>query len=655
MSEPTRRDVLHAAMMTIAASALQGRVLDAQVEKPNILWLVSEDNNPFLGCYGDALAHTPNIDALAKRGLLFRHAYSAAPVCAPSRFGILTGVHPESCAPANHMRANATLPALLRTYPEYLRDAGYYCTNNAKTDWNCNADPARVFDESSAKAHWKNRPAGVPFFAIFNHESSHETSIQPRNAMASTPGGGLAFPAGAVADASAPRNPRATAENVRVPAYLPATADIRDERARYYQAITRMDAQIGDKLKELADAGLADDTIVFYYSDNGGVLPRSKRYCYDDGLHVALVVAFPPKWQHLAPATMGTVINTPVSLLDLAPTLLSLVGAKVPAHMQGTAFLGPQAGPRGRYAFGMRNRMDERYDFSRAVTDGRYHYIRNYSPHRVFQHGAFEWQAKGYQSWEREFQAGRLNEVQSRFFTGTRPFEEFYDVRADPDSVHNLVGAPSHAPRLAEMRRALDEHMIAIVDNGFIPEGMPQEGYDASRDAAAYPLPRLMGLAAKACARDARNVTELRGLLADPHALVRHWAAQGLLMLGTKASAARGALETMMRTDTTMQNRVVAAEAVATMAPSPEAVNVLATLLDGSEPMPVRLQAINALTFLGEQSQAALPQIKRAAEGSQQFLRNCGRYLEAVLEGRYDPTFPVFDLPPGRPARGGGA
>ena len=654
MVEPTRRDVLHAAMMTMAASAFGSGILDAQAAKPNILWLVSEDNNPFLGCYGDALAHTPNIDALAKRGLLYRHAFSAAPVCAPSRFGILTGVYPESCAPANHMRANAQLPAAIRTYPEYLREAGYYCTNNAKTDWNCSADANAIFDESSPKAHWKNRPPGRPFFAIFNHESSHETSILPAPGRAAGGGASLAFPPGAAAGADAPRNPRVTPENVRVPAYLPDTADIRDERARYYQAITRMDAQIGAKLKELDDAGLADDTIVFYYSDNGGVLPRSKRYCYDDGLRVALVVALPQKWQHLAPAAMGTVVNGPVSLIDLAPTLLSLSGTKVPAHMQGAAFLGAQAAPRGPYAFGMRNRMDERYDFVRAVTDGRYHYVRNYTPHRVFQHGAFEWQAKGYQRWEREFRAGRLTEVQSRFFTGTRPHEELYDVQADPDSVQNLVGVQVHAARLAEMRKALDAHMLAIVDNGFIPEGMPAEGFVASRDAGAYPLARLMSLASKACAREPRYATEFRALAADPHPLVRHWALQGLLMLGAAAAPARQTLESAMRSDVVMQNRVVAAEATATIAPSPEAIQVLAGLLDGTEPMPVKLQAINALTFLGEQSRAALPQIKRAAAGSQQFLRNCGRYLEAVLEGRYDPTFRVFDMAAARPAPGGG-
>ena len=546
MNEPTRREILRVTVATVL-SAVAAPVLDgrAQGARPNILWLVSEDNNPFLGCYGDTLAHTPNIDGLAKRGLLFRHTFSAAPVCAPSRFGILTGVHPESCAPANQMRAVAALPSWLKTYPEYLREAGYYCTNNAKTDWNCNADAAKIFDESSAQAHYKNRPAGKPFFAIFNHMTSHESSLMG----AGQRGGGAGQRAGSGAPAPAAAEGRVKPSDVRVPAYMPDTPEVRADRADYYNIIERMDGEIGARLKELEEAGLADDTIVFYYSDNGGVLPRSKRYCYDEGLRCAMVVAFPPKWQHLAPAKMGTVVETPVSYVDLAPTLLSLVGTPVPRYMQGTAFAGPQARSRGRYAFGMRNRMDERYDFVRAATDGRFHYIRNYTPHRTFQHGAYQWQAKGYQSWEREWRAGHLNEVQRRFFQGPRPFEELYDLQADRDEVHNLAEVPAHAERLKAMRKALDDHMIAVNDNGFIPEGVPLEGYEPSRDTAAYPLPRLMELAAKAGARDPKHVAEFTSLLGDANPVVRHWAAQGLLMLGDKAAPAKAGLIAMMQGD----------------------------------------------------------------------------------------------------------
>jgi arylsulfatase A-like enzyme len=618
------RAILAAALPRAMGRAQAAAQAAAEAPRHNLLWLVSEDNNPFLGCYGDPVARTPHIDALARRGVRYAHAFSVAPVCAPSRFAILTGVHPESCAPANQMRAGAVLPPAIRTYPEYLREAGYYCTNNAKTDHNCAVDPHRIFDESSRTAHYRNRPAGAPFLAVFNHERCHESALyQPR-----TPDG------------------RVKPADVRLPAYLPDTPDIRADRAQYYNAIEAMDGQIGARLAELEAAGLAADTIVFYYADNGGALPRSKRYCYADGLRCPLIVAFPPKWAHLAPAPPGTTIDTPVSLVDLAPTLLSLAGVAVPSPMQGAAFAGPRAAPARRWAFAMRNRMDERYDFARAVTDGRYHYIRNYTPHRVFQHGAYQWQAKGYQSWEREWRAGRLNAVQSRFFAGPRPFEELYDLRSDPDQVTSLAGRADQRERLETMRRALDDHMIAITDNGFIPEGMPQEGYLASRDAAAYPLPRLMALAAKAAARDRRHVEELRRGIADRHPLVRHWAAMGLLMLGPAAGPARDALAAMMRADTVAQNVVVAAEAVARLGPSAEAVATLAGIVDGGSPWPVKLQALNALTFLGEAAAAALPVVRRAASGDQEYLRNAGRYLEAVLEGRYDPAYQVFSPPP---------
>ena len=581
---------------------------------------MSEDNNPWIGAYGDRLARTPHIDALAKRGLLYRNAFCAAPVCAPSRFAILTGVHPESCAPANHMRAVAKLDGALRTYPEWLREAGYYCTNNAKTDYNCDVDAAAIWNQSSASAHWRNRPAGAPFMAVFNIGITHESSL-------------LQPVAGAVAPA-----------DVRVPAYLPDTPEIRQDFATYYNLIERMDAEVGARLKELDDAGLAEDTIVFYYSDNGGALPRTKRYCYDQGLHCALVVSVPPRWAQLAPAPMGTAVEAPISLVDLAPTLLSIAGLGAAPEMQGAAFLGQRAGPPRTYAFGMRNRMDERYDFVRAATDGRFHYIRNYTPHRVFQHGAFEWLAKGYQSWEREYLAGRLDAAQSRFFAGERPFEELYDLRSDPDQVKNLAGEPAHAERLSAMRTALDRHLLAINDNGFIPEGMEIEGWRTSRDRDAYPLERLMELAAMACARDRANLLSLARQLDDANAVVRHWAILGILMLGEGGLEARDRLIAAMRGDPLPQNRVAAAEAVARIAPSPEAVTILADLLDQAPLMPVRLQAINALTFLGEQARAALPAIERAAAGEQEFLRSAGRYLSAVLTGRYDPSFPVADL-----------
>ena len=617
MSRLSRRAVLAgAAGLTAAAPAL---ARPAPAGRPNILWLVSEDNNPYVGAYGDRLARTPTIDALAKRGLLYRHVYANAPVCAPSRFGILTGVYPESCAPANHMRAIGKLPAGFRTYPELLREAGWFCTNNAKTDYNCDVDPRAIWDVQGPEGHWRRRPAGQPFMAVFNYETTHESQI-----FKPTPG-------------------RVTPAMVSVPPFTPDTPGFRQDLSSYYNLIEKMDGQLAERLAELEADGLAEDTIVFHYSDNGGVLPRSKRYCYQEGLRCEMVVYVPPKWRHLMPAAPGSTIDTPVSFIDLAPTLLALAGVAQPPQMRGTPLLGPRAKPQ-RFAFGMRNRMDERIDMIRTVTDGRWRYIRNYMPHRPWgQHQAFEWLARGYQEWEAAHRAGTLTEVQDRFFQ-RKPFEELYDLTADPHEIRNLATDRSAAPQLARLRTVLDDHLVAIHDNGFIPEGAPGEGHAESRNAALYPLPEVMRLAATAARGDPADVPALQAALASRVAVLRYWAATGLLIRGAAAAPARAALEQVMRADPLPHVRVVAAEAVAGLGGADAAVPLLAALVDQPPSWQVQLQALNALTFIGEPAKAAQATVKRAAESEQEYVRNAGRYLAAVLDGTYTPAMPIFDL-----------
>lgn len=594
--------------------------------RPNILWLVSEDNNPtYVGAYGEPLARTPMFDRLAREGILYRNVYSTAPVCAPSRFSIITGVSPESCAPANHMRAVATLPPALRAFTEYLREVGYYCTNNAKTDYNCDIEPMSVWDESSRTAHWRNRPAGAPFFAVFNNETCHESVLF-----------------GTLDGAVKP-------EDVRVPGYLPDTPDIRRDIATYYNAVAQMDAELVERLAELEADGLLEDTIVFYYSDNGGSLPRSKRYCYDEGLRCALVVRVPARWAHLAPTGPGSEVATPVTFLDLAPTVLSLSGIARPEQMQGSAFLGRDMDEPAHYAFGMRNRMDERYDFVRTVTDGRFRYIRNYMPHRPWgQHQAYAWLAKGYQDWERQFRAGRLDADQAQFFQ-EKLFEQFFDLRDDPDQLRNLIDHPAHKELVDAMRDALTRHMLDINDNGFIPEGSTLEGYEASRAPDAYPLEAIIALAESAAHRDPSAIDLLRRHLEHTNEVMRYWAAQGLLMQGEASAPARSQLQAMMHGEPSPQVRIVAAEALTYLGDPAEPVSVLASFVESRQRMPVRLQALNALTFLGEASRPALPAITRAAEDEQPYIRSAGRYLKAILDGSYDPATPMIDLR--RPSR----
>lgn len=563
------------------------------------------------------MAHTPNIDALAKRGLLYRNSYSNAPVCAPSRFAILTGMPPESCSPANQHRARARFPASFKTYPELLREAGYYCTNNDKTDYNSDIDPKRIWDVNGRAGHWRGRAPGQPFMAVFNSLTTHESKL-----FTPMPG-------------------RVKPKQVRVPAYLPDTPIIRGDIASYYNLIERMDSEVGQRLAELEADGLAEDTIVFYYSDNGGVLPRSKHYSFDEGYRCATVIYVPPNWHHLMPQAPGSVIDEPITQLDYAPTLLALAGLSKPAQMTGRSLLGKRARPR-HLAFGMRNRMDERIDFSRSVTDGRWRYIRNYMPHREWGiHGAFQGMMASYQEWEQLHLAGKLNPVQDRFFQ-KKPFEELYDLSTDPDQIDNL--AQSQGNVLRRFSRAMDRHMLDINDNGFIPEGSAEEGYFESRDRNCYPLEELIALGALAARGDPANLQALRRHLQSGNAIVRYWAATGLLILGTSASAALVDLRCAMIEDSSPYVRAVAAEAAA-LNGDEGAITVLSALAAPAQPFQLRLRALAALTALGERARPALPTIRQAAEDEYNIdVHSAGRYLYAVLNGTYVPTYPVFDM-----------
>ena len=600
----------------LVATSARGQ---AAATRPNILCLVSEDNNPYIGAYGDRLARTPNIDALAAHGVLFRNAYSVVPVCAPSRFSLLTGIDPRSCSPAQHMRAQARLPDGFRTYPELLREAGYFCINNPKTDYNCDVDPQAIWDVQGVEGHWRMAPAGQPFLCVLNTGTTHE------NAMCS------------------PREGSVQPQDVRVPAFLPDTPVIRADIARYYNAMEAMDREIGNWLAQLEADGLSDDTIVIYYGDNGGVLPRSKRYCYEEGLRVPLVVRVPTKWQHLAPGLPGSVVEAPVTLLDVPASLLSIAGIPQPPQMTGKPLLGQRVGDPATYAFGFRDRMDERYDLVRTVTDGRWRYIRNYMPDRPHgQRVAFEWSMQAsYREWNALHLAGQLTAPQDAFFQ-PKPFEELYDLAADPDEVVNLIGTPGTAPVARRLRRALDRHMLAINDNGFLPEGAEGEGYFESRNRAVYPLRSLMTLAAATARRDPRNLARFRRLLASPVPATRFWAARGLLLLGPAAAPALDDLLGALASDSVPQVRVVVAEALAGLGQAQAAVPVLVQLADEPQSLPVRVQALNALTVIGEAARPALPLARRlAAErvqpGQTDYVPRLSAYLIALLEGTYDP------------------
>jgi arylsulfatase A-like enzyme len=486
---------------------------------PNIVWFRSEDNGAdFIGAYGNPHANTPNIDRLAAEGVRFDKFFTTSPVCAPTKLGWATGMYEAGLGPGQNMRAQGRRPEFAVGFATWLAEAGYWCTTSGNTDYNTDLEGVDGFDDTTG--NWQSAASsGQPFVALLGTSTSHEISMTSAQPVDTDPA------------------------EVDLPAYVPDDPVLRTDRAAYLDHVTAMDREFGEVLAELEELGVAERTIVIYSSDHGGVLPRSKRFCYDSGLHAPLVVRFPPDYQHLAPGGPGTVVDTPVSSIDAAPTMLHLAGVEIPSHFQGTPFAGPTCVPRA-IAFGNRNRMDEAIDFVRTARDDRYRYIRNYMPHLPWgQHISFMWGQAGYRQWEALHHQGALDEVQDRFW-GEKPVEELYDLDADPEEVNNLVGDPDHQQRLDELRAALDEHMLAINDNGFIPEGSAAEGYDQSRQPGAYPLEGLMELGALAIQRDPDNLPELVDALGDPNPIVRYWGALGCSMLGEAAAPASEVLET---------------------------------------------------------------------------------------------------------------
>jgi N-sulfoglucosamine sulfohydrolase len=430
--------------------------------RPNIVWISNEDMSPRLGAYGDRIARTPSLDRLARESIRYTRAFTTAPVCAPSRAAIITGVY-QTTLGAHHMRTTedtvpdlpgpylAVPPFYVKAFPEYLRGAGYYTTNRVKTDYQFGT-PFTIWDDVSATAHWRNRAdQGRPFFAVFNLTVTHESQIFPSSpARKAKP---------LVTDPAA----------IAVPPYYPDTPAIRQELARMYDNIADMDGQVGEILAQLQEDGLAENTIVFYWSDHGDGVPRAKRSLYDSGLHVPLMIRWPKAIG--GPAQTGVARDELVSAIDLAPTVLALAGVEVPAHVQGRVLIGPKAGAPPSMVFAARDRMDIEYDMMRSARDARFLYIRNFAPEQPYAgHIVYRNQSAIMQEWLRLQAAGTLTGPAALWMRTSRPAEELYDTVADPHQVRDLSAVPAHKATLERLRRAVDAWMIETRDQGLINE-----------------------------------------------------------------------------------------------------------------------------------------------------------------------------------------
>ncbi|HSQ54121.1 MAG TPA: sulfatase [Gemmata sp.] len=439
------------------ATQVAGANRSVAAEKPNIVFITCEDISPNLGCYGDTDAITPNLDRLASQGARFTRAFTHAPVCAPSRCGIITGQYPTTLG-SHHMRSKLVKAPPLFT--NYLKKAGYtICWPTAggggigKTDFNF--DPPKGW--ADVTLDWTNEPEVLkpPFFAVYNITVTHESQARAshfqyaKNTARLKPG--------------EHHNPA----KVRIPPYYPDTAPVRDCVATYHDNITAMDYIVGDVLKVLDDNKLAENTVVVFYGDHGAGLSRMKRWPYDSGLRVPFLVRWPGKIEP------GTIRNDLVCFLDLAPTVLSLAGAKVPEYMVGRVILGENTALAPQYVFAARDRMDETYDRIRSVRSSRYRYIRNFNPELPYmQYINYMDEMPIMREWRRLAFEGKLNKTQMLFMAREKPREELYDLEDDPYEINNLVDAESVLIQRIrkEMSDALDKWMVDTKDLGEVSE-----------------------------------------------------------------------------------------------------------------------------------------------------------------------------------------
>jgi len=442
----------------------------AVAQQPNIIWLTCEDISPSLSMYGDSTAQTPNLDRLASESIIYSNAFATVGVCAPSRSSIITGMYPTSIG-TQHMRTgkdvhgwgkrdytqssmakdinndsiplySVVTPADVKCFTEYLREAGYYCSNNAKTDYQF-ASPITAWDANGKDAHWQNRKEGQPFFAVFNYDVTHESKIWKNKDLPLTVDPKL----------------------VPLPTYYPDNSVVRKDVARNYANIELLDLQIGEMLKELEDAGLLENTIVFFYSDHGGPLPRGKREHYDSGLKVPFLVRLPDQKKKKYTDEL-------ISFVDLAPTILSLAGVDIPDNMQGQAFLGIKKSiiPR-THIFGSGDRFDEFTDRIRVARDKQFLYVRNYYPELpAYKDIGYRKNIDMTNEILKLKDNGQLNEAQNYWFRKEKTSEEFYNCKADPENLHNLIEDKKCAKKIEAMRKEMDEWQANVGDMGSIPE-----------------------------------------------------------------------------------------------------------------------------------------------------------------------------------------
>ncbi len=566
-----------------------------EVERPNILWITHEDLSPIYGCYGDEYAHTPNIDRLAETGIRFSHAYSNAPICAPARSTLITGMYASSLG-TQHLRSDIPVPENMKILPEVLREAGYYTTNNVKTDYNFSHEGR--WNESSNTAHWRNRPEGKPFFSVFNYMMTHEGPINrldPEDTKM----------------LESHRDP----DKAKLPPWLPDSPRMREIWAHSYDLLSVFDLEVGKLLDQLKQDGLYDNTIIFLYSDHGTGLPGYKRWLNNAGLQVPFILHVPEKYKKWTENLTAPVTDRMVGFVDFAPTVIALAGAEVPEMMQGRNFLGSESTPK-KYIYGYRDRADDCYEMSRAVTDGRFVYVRHFMPQLpYFQKAIIFSEQKGgsYEEIHRLKSQGQLPEATEALFR-PKPVEELFDLQNDPQEQNNLAGKPEYADKIKEMSSLVNDWMVQHYDTGLLNEGEYMKRAENS-DKSVYETVRQypqadfqkIAEAARLSGRVEKTDDLIPALRADDSA-IRYWALIAADAFSGDLTPVKPVLEDLLN-DESQSVATMAAEILVKRFEDQNALNTLENLLH-SDFEPGVLQTAISVRRLDKKAAPLIPAIQ---------------------------------------------
>ncbi|MCH2208567.1 MAG: sulfatase-like hydrolase/transferase [Lentisphaerales bacterium] len=547
-------------------------------QKPNILWIVAEDISPLFGAYGEKDAYTPFIDKLAKKSLLYKRAYSTAPICSPSRSALASGMFATSLGSQN-LRSEVKLPSSTKPLAKVFKENGYWTALRNKTDYNFSPDGLFDYWKSDTKP-WRQCPKDKPFFAFMNLGSTHEGSGNLKE---------KADQALKNLSIEVRRDPN----KVDLPPYFTDTPEMRRLWARYHDLLSVFDKDVKAVFEDLKNDGMAENTIVFVMADHGMGMPRYKRWLYLTGLHVPLIVHIPAKFKHLSPyGTTSGVIDSITSYVNLPATALNLAGIGIPKNFEGKAILGPNAVTKHEYVFGAKDRADDMYDLSRCVFDGRYLYIRHYLPHQVpMQEGYIMSDHK--KDFHKELYKIRhegKDTEQSKKLWSKRPFEELYDIQNDPKELQNIANKDS----IQKIKKRLSERLIQwsleTRDSGFLTESdmhrrANENGitpYEVLQDSKLYPIKKIIA-AANMASNPNTNLPDLLKLYDDEDPAVRYWAVQSQIINGFKNSSAKELFLNALK-DENPTVKATAAEGLAKMGLAQTAIPAFKQLLTETEP-----------------------------------------------------------------------